>query len=78
VEKIVKREVEPLINKLMTYFDGEVNYTLAGYVSKILSLFFTKKPADVIELLFSSSDTSSRKISWRRFSIMLNLDQSES
>lgn len=47
VEKTVKREVEPLINKLMAYFDGEVNYTLAGYVSKILSLFFTKKPADV-------------------------------
>jgi hypothetical protein len=39
--------VEPLINKLMAYFDGEVNYTLAGYVSRILSLFFTKKPADV-------------------------------
>jgi hypothetical protein len=31
----------------MGYFDEEVNYTLAGYVSKILSVFFTKKPAEV-------------------------------
>jgi hypothetical protein len=54
VERTVKREVEPLINKLMAYFDGEVNYTLAGYVSKILSLFFTKKPAEVRCLLCSS------------------------
>jgi hypothetical protein len=49
----LKREVEPLINKLMAYFDGEINYTLAGYVSKILSLFFTKKPAEVRHALFS-------------------------
>jgi len=31
----------------MVYFDESVNYTLAGYVSKILSVFFGKKPADV-------------------------------
>jgi hypothetical protein len=28
-----------------------VNYTLAGYVSKILSVFFGKKPADVMKYL---------------------------
>jgi hypothetical protein len=39
--------VPPLINKLLGYFDGEINYTLAGYVSKVLSLFFTKKPIEV-------------------------------
>jgi hypothetical protein len=61
VERTVKREVEPLINKLMAYFDGEVNYTLAGYVSKILSLFFTKKPSDVPAFLPSSSGSSSRR-----------------
>lgn len=66
VERTVKREVEPLINKLMAYFDGEVNYTLAGYVSKILSLFFTKKPADVNPLLSSSSGSSFRRISLKR------------
>jgi len=41
----------------MSYFDGEVNYTLAGYVSKILTTFFTKKPTDVQLDLFSSCDT---------------------
>lgn len=61
VERTVKKEVEPLINKLMAYFDGEINYTLAGYVSKILSLFFTKKPADVPCPPCSSSGSSSRK-----------------
>mgnify|MGYP006958839034 CR=1 FL=1 len=44
---MVKKEVEPLIGKLMAYFDGEVNYTLAGYVCKILTMFSTKKLAEV-------------------------------
>lgn len=47
VETIVKKEMRPLMEKLISYFDGEVNYTLAGYVSKILSAFFNKKPAEV-------------------------------
>lgn len=47
VETTTKKEVQPLISKLMSYFDGEVNYTLAGYVSKILGVFFNKKPAEV-------------------------------
>jgi hypothetical protein len=38
----------------MTYFDEPVNYTLAGYVSKILSVFFVKKPADVTYNSFRS------------------------
>jgi hypothetical protein len=75
VEKIVKKELEPLINKLMAYFDGEVNYTLAGYVSKILSFFFTKKPADVPISSLSSSDTFFKKTSLKRCSNTLNLDQ---
>jgi hypothetical protein len=48
VERVVKREVEPLINRLMGYFSGEVNYTLAGYVSKIATTLFGKKPAEVV------------------------------
>lgn len=28
----------------MLYFNGEVNYTLAGYVCKVLSIFHTKRP----------------------------------
>lgn len=48
VERVVKREVEPLMSRLMGYFSGEVNYTLAGYVSKIASTFFGKKPAEVL------------------------------
>lgn len=48
VERVVKREVEPLMSRLMGYFSGEVNYTLAGYVSKIASTFFGKKPAEFL------------------------------
>jgi len=36
-----------LIERLMSYFDGEVNYTLAGYVCKILTTIFNKKPVEV-------------------------------
>jgi len=43
VEKVVKKPVKPLIDKLMSYFAGEINYTLAGYVCKILTIFFGKK-----------------------------------
>ena len=34
-KKIVK-EVKPLLEELFSYFEGEVNYTLAGYVVKVL------------------------------------------
>ena len=47
VENVVQKEVPPLINNLLEYFKGEVNYTLAGYISKVLSYFFNKKPVDV-------------------------------
>lgn len=47
IEKIEEKEVPALIYKLLAYFEGEVNYTLAGYVSKILAMLLTKKPADV-------------------------------
>ena len=44
VNKTIKKEVPPLLDELFKYFEGEVNYTLAGYVSKILISFFNKKP----------------------------------
>ena len=47
VERIETREVPPLIHKLLAYFDGEINYTLAGYVSKILAAFLNRKPQEV-------------------------------
>lgn len=33
--------------QLLKYYEGPVNYTLAGYNCKVLSLLFTKKPAQV-------------------------------
>lgn len=47
VERIEKREVPALIHKLLAYFQGEVNYTLAGYVAKILSVLLNKRPNEV-------------------------------
>lgn len=47
----IQREVEPLSNKLFSYFEGEINYTLAGYVSKIFMAFLAKKPAAVLKFL---------------------------
>jgi len=43
-------EKPPLILKLLSYFKGEVNYTLAGYTSKILGFLLTKKPIEVKKL----------------------------
>ena len=37
----------PLISKLLTYYEGPVNYTLAGYNCKVLNMLFTKKPSNV-------------------------------
>ncbi len=48
ITKINKKQVEPLLNQLLSYFEGEVNYTLAGYVSKILISFFGKKPVQTM------------------------------
>lgn len=31
----------------MQYFKGPFNYTLAGYVSKVLSIIFIKQPNEV-------------------------------
>lgn len=30
-DRIVQKELLPLIDRLMGYFNGEVNYTIAGY-----------------------------------------------
>ncbi len=32
----------------MSYYEGPVNYTLAGYNCKVLTTLFSKKPAQVI------------------------------
>ena len=48
IERIVEKKLPPLIDILMTYFNGEINYTLAGYVSKVLSFLSTKKTPQFI------------------------------
>ena len=40
-----------MIHKLLAYFDGEVNYTLAGYIAKILAVFLTKKPVELMKYI---------------------------
>ena len=47
----MEKEVDPLSEKLFAYFEGEVNYTLAGYVSKIFGAFLAKKPSVVLPFL---------------------------
>ena len=47
VQKVNKKEVQPLIYSLFSYFEGEINYTLAGYVCKVLCMLLTKKPTAV-------------------------------
>lgn len=54
VEKVEEKEMPALILKLLSYFDQEVNYTLAGYVCKILGSLLVKRPAEVVFVLFSS------------------------
>jgi hypothetical protein len=41
------------MNKLLSYYEGPVNYTLAGYNCKVLTTLFNKKPANVAIILFS-------------------------
>jgi hypothetical protein len=48
-ERIVEKELPPLIDRLMGYFNGEVNYILAGYVSKVLLSLLNKKTPQFIE-----------------------------
>lgn len=48
VTETINKPVEPLIQALFSYFNGPVNYTLAGYVSKTLISFFGKKPLPVM------------------------------
>lgn len=54
VTKTVKKEVEPLASQLFSYFSGEINYTLAGYISKILISFFNKKPLQVLKYVLDA------------------------
>jgi hypothetical protein len=35
------------MSSLLSYYEGVVNYTLAGYNCKVLSTLFTKKPTNV-------------------------------
>ena len=51
IQEVEKIKKEPLIGELFRYFEGEVNYTLAGYVSKVLISFYNKKPISVITYL---------------------------
>ena len=56
-EVTVSKEVEPLIGQLMSYFRGEINYTLAGYVCKILTAFFNKKPAEFMTYILKEENS---------------------
>jgi hypothetical protein len=56
-ERIVQKELPPLIDRLMGYFNGEINYTLAAYVSKVLSSLSNKKAPQFIEYFLQSKFT---------------------
>ena len=60
IEKINKKPVEPLIGDLFSYFAGEVNYTLAGYVCKVLTSLLAKKPQAVLISAYSDGEIHSR------------------
>lgn len=47
VIKKTKRQVPALIGDLFKYIEGEMNYTLAGYFSRVLNALFTKKSTSV-------------------------------
>ena len=46
--KIIKVILNPLIDEIFLYFKGPVNYTLAGYVCRIMISFLKKKPLEVM------------------------------
>lgn len=52
--KTVEKEVEPLRHALFSYFKGEVNYTLAGYVCRVFGALFAKKQVAVMKYLLDS------------------------
>jgi hypothetical protein len=47
IVKKTKRQVSPLITDLFSYIEGELNYTLAGYFSRVVNTLFTKKSTSV-------------------------------
>ena len=44
-----------MIYKILAYFDGEVNYTLAGYISKVLAALLVKKPAELLKVILQEN-----------------------
>jgi hypothetical protein len=40
------------MTQLLSYYEGPINYTLAGYNCKVLTTLFTKKPA-LVHLCFN-------------------------
>jgi hypothetical protein len=53
IVKKTKRQVSPLITDLFSYIEGELNYTLAGYFSRVVNTLFTN---------YFFSDPNNRKI----------------
>ena len=45
---VISHEYPPLIDKLLEYFSQPINYTLTGYVSKILLNMLNRKTDDVL------------------------------
>lgn len=51
ITEIVKHEKLPLINKLFEYFSRPINYTLTGYVSKVLVSLLNRKTLSVLQFI---------------------------
>jgi hypothetical protein len=62
IVKKTKRQVPALITDLFSYIEGELNYTLAGYFSRIVNTLFTKKSTSVL-----NSYKAANKLFFRRF-----------
>jgi hypothetical protein len=41
----------------MGYFNGEINYTLAAYVSRVLSFLYNKKPTEFLNYFLQAKFT---------------------
>lgn len=67
----MKKEVPPLSKALFSYYEGEVNYTLAGYVSKVFSAFLTKKPTIVLKFLLNDFDSVLKHVESRSVSDLI-------